>query len=361
MRSAIFFEYLFVFLIGLSTLTGITQNNKTSVPFDLSIQKPIKTEEQIGQYLISIFEDSKGNMWFGTLEKGVAKYDGNSLKYYNTEDGLIGNGVSSMTEDIDGNIWFGTHSGLSKYDGNSFTNYTTDDGLCHLRISNLLIDTKGRFWIATWGGICLFNGEEFVDFPLQNPSINSMINENTKHWITDIMEDSKGNIWISRDAYGVCKYDGESFQHFTKGLGLPSNNVQCIEEANDGSIWFGTRVAEKDLKDEYRQFGEGGLVSLQDEKMIHYSSQPGLSQSDVYDIYQDSSGELWISTTSHGVYQFDGKRFKNHPVKLGADSKAIMEIFEDSHGSIWLGCAGALFRIDKHEAIPITQKGPWDK
>ena len=38
----------------------------------------------------------------------VARYDGQSLTYLTTEDGLVGNGVVEILEDEAGNLWFGT-------------------------------------------------------------------------------------------------------------------------------------------------------------------------------------------------------------------------------------------------------------
>ena len=57
----------------------------TVIPKKVHAQSTVKEENssQIGQYVTSIFEDSKGHLWFGTLEKGIAKYDGNNF-------GLVG-------------------------------------------------------------------------------------------------------------------------------------------------------------------------------------------------------------------------------------------------------------------------------
>lgn len=107
-------------------------------------QLPKDVDAQIGEYVIEIFEDAKGSLWFGTLSKGVAKYDGKTLRYYTTEDGLIGNYVSSVVEDNSGNLWFGTHSGISKFDGQSFTNFTEHDGLCDNNVSNLMFDKTSK-------------------------------------------------------------------------------------------------------------------------------------------------------------------------------------------------------------------------
>ena len=48
-----------------------------------------KPKSQIGEYVTSAFEDSKGHLWFGTLSKGIAKYDGKKLKYFTIKDGLL--------------------------------------------------------------------------------------------------------------------------------------------------------------------------------------------------------------------------------------------------------------------------------
>ncbi|MCH2194262.1 two-component regulator propeller domain-containing protein [Kordia sp.] len=158
----------------------------------------------------------------------------------------IGQYVVNTFQDSKGNLWFGTGASLSKYDGKTFSNYSEKDGLCSNMISNLYMDSKGIFWIGTWGGVCTFNGTQFEEFSIPYPKISTKINPDTKNWITEITEDAEGNIWFGRDAYGASKFDGHSFTHFTKKEGLNSNNVQSIVEDAEGNIWIGTRVAEKD-------------------------------------------------------------------------------------------------------------------
>nr|WP_290939679.1 two-component regulator propeller domain-containing protein [Haliscomenobacter sp.] len=83
-----------------------------------------ETDTPIDQYVVELFEDSKGNLWFGTMSSGVARYTPSTLlragektlTYFSEKDGLPGTTVVSIAEDKAGNMWFGTHSGLSKYD-----------------------------------------------------------------------------------------------------------------------------------------------------------------------------------------------------------------------------------------------------
>lgn len=353
-------------LLSFSIVTSCTSQNKTTSQeqeeTNTTSHLSNQADSQIGDYVIEIFEDATGNLWFGTLAKGVAKYDGNQLRYYTSDDGLNGNRVGSIVEDTDGNLWFGTHAGISKYDGQTFENFTEKDGLCDNSVSNLLIDKTGKLWVGTWGGVCTFNGDSFIDFPLPKPDIELLPYQATMNWLTEIAEDAKGNMWFGRDGYGACKYDGKRFTHYTTAGGLASNTVQDIQEDGQGNIWFASRVAEKDHPDADKRFGPGGLTKYDGENFMRFPDLAGLSNSDVYEIYRDSKEHIWIGTRDKGVYKYDGKQFTNYSGD-NAESrfpKSVVSMLEDSKGNIWMGCAGGLFRLNSAGIVNVTTKGPWE-
>ncbi|OJJ23164.1 hypothetical protein BKI52_02075 [marine bacterium AO1-C] len=321
---------------------------------DKSVKKELGS--QIGEYVTSAFEDSKGNLWFGTIQKGIARYDGVQLKYFTKEDGLPSNRVTSVTEDSNGIYWFNTGEGLSKFDGQKFTNFLVKKGdWASNSVSHFFIDSKGEIWIGTWGGVYKFDGKKFTSFPIPYPKVATAINEDTKDWITAIKEDAEGNMWFARDGYGACKYDGKSFTHFLKKDGLHSNNVTEIAFDRDGNTWFGTRVAEKDNPDPKKRTGKGGINQWVNNKIISFPEIAGFNNGDVHEIHKDRTGNIWISTTKNGVYKYDGKGFKKYPVPI-----SIMGMTTDKKGNLWLGGAGGLYRIDKKgEVINVTTKGPW--
>lgn len=84
----------------------------------------------------SIIQDKTGNIWFGTeavnpsnreTEGGVWRYDGKTFENFSTKDGLSHNGVWSLLEDKAGNIWVGTrNTGLCRFNGKAFTGFSVE-------------------------------------------------------------------------------------------------------------------------------------------------------------------------------------------------------------------------------------------
>jgi ligand-binding sensor domain-containing protein len=78
-----------------------------------------------------IFVDKSGNIWFNGEEdenletkEGIWRYDGQAFKNFTIADGIGKYSVWSIIEDRNGDLWFGTrNTGLYKYDGTTFTNY----------------------------------------------------------------------------------------------------------------------------------------------------------------------------------------------------------------------------------------------
>lgn len=312
--------------------------------------------EQLAEYVVEVNEDSKGNLWFGTMAKGAARYDGKALSYFSMENGLIDNTVASIVEDHAGNIWFGTHNGASKFDGKTFTNYGEAAGL-HGPGCNLLVTKNGDIWAGTNHGAFRFDGSSFHPFELPVPEIENPSYKWEAGKIWSLIEDRQGNIWFGRDGFGACKFDGTSFTHFTKKDGLCSNNVSQIVEDGQGGIWFGA------LSSDFPSYkNEGGLSRYDGTSFTKFPEVEGLSESDIYTIYADKSGNIWICAIGVGIYRYNGEKFTLFSETDRMDltkNMALQGIVEDQNGTLWLGFSGGLFRLFGTAIINVTQGGPW--
>lgn len=91
-----------------------------------------------GDYIISILQDTKGRMWFGTYGNGLNEFKeppnsntNGTFISYTERDGLCDNVVYSILEDDKDNLWLSTDNGLSKFNtiDKKFRNYYKTDGL----------------------------------------------------------------------------------------------------------------------------------------------------------------------------------------------------------------------------------------
>jgi hypothetical protein len=210
-----------------SFINSCSGQEKTSKPIPEIIgMPPILTAQPglpnepglVSQYIRSIFQDSKGNYWFGPAGQSAVRYDGKTLRYFSLNEFYSGNlsiesdhsnSIHAIAEDKNGNIWFGTYLGVVKYNGKTFRSYTETDGLTNLNIGRrcILIDKTGSIWVGTMGGVFQYNpaADNFSQFPLLS-SIK----------VKDIMEDNAGNIWFASEENGVFRYDGKEVKNINE-------------------------------------------------------------------------------------------------------------------------------------------------
>ncbi|MFM9984640.1 MAG: two-component regulator propeller domain-containing protein [Flavobacteriales bacterium] len=135
-----------------------------------------------GPALLALFEDHTGAMWFGNNGTGLYRYDGKTLTNFTAEhnlsndafreSGKAGPGtlarIYTVNEDKSGDLWIGTvDAGVWRFDGVKLTNYTTQNGLISNAVTIIYKDRKGELWFGTAGsGVCKFDGTKFSKFLL---------------------------------------------------------------------------------------------------------------------------------------------------------------------------------------------------
>jgi ligand-binding sensor domain-containing protein len=197
---------------------------------------------------MAMMQDKAGNLLFGS-GYGLSKYDSKSITTWSMAQGLITNSVISLAEDSKGNIWFGTYEGgLSRFDGKSFTNYTTGQGLVHNTVWNIQEDNTGAIWFATRGGLSRFDGENFINFTTAQGLPDNKL--------SIVTEDKQGNLligswgggvsiirkeWIKMLSQGnVSQITQAIFENYNTSHGLPNDIIYEIIEDEDGNIIIGT-------------------------------------------------------------------------------------------------------------------------
>ena len=124
------------------------------------------TDNYVSDYINSIFQDSKGNIWVLSWHGAfILDGNGNLILSLSTNDGLPSNELNAITEDQFNSIWIGTENGLARVfnylDDLHLSNYTIEDGLTYNMISTgaLLSSKEGSVYIGTPNGIDLYDNK----------------------------------------------------------------------------------------------------------------------------------------------------------------------------------------------------------
>lgn len=309
----------------------------------------------VSQYIRSIFQDSKGNLWFGTIEEGAVRYDGKTLTYFSSPDGFKSNSVFAINEDKNGNLWFGTDQGVYKYDGKTFRNYNQQDGLRHIDISRkgILVDKSGAIWVGTHGGVFRYDpdadskGAQSFSLFQQLPPLN----------IAGLMEDKRGNIWFATAEDGVFRYDGKTITNIAEKEGLGENYAGGIAEDPAGNIWF-------TMKNGICKYDPSASPGAGAKILTEYTARDGLGGTEFWGIYIEQSGIIWV-TARGSTTRFDPSIPLPDPRAFTVFTPAdglnccVQSMYQDRSGNMWWGAGQGLFRFNGSRFYQVKQNGPW--
>lgn len=278
-----------------------------------------------------------GLLFSGFITQVMAqKYD---FKTYSVNDGLPSSYVYDVLVDDLGVVWFATANGLAKFDGKNFRNYTSDDGLNDEIVHDIYKDKEGSIWAATeLGGLYKFENNTFV-------TVNEL-SELDSLLIHYVSSGPNGSLWIGTDRHGIYEWkkDGQLVQKLTTENGLPDNQVWDIFTDNKGRIWIST---------------SSGVVLYEEDGGITYtlSEENGLSGKLAYQVFEDTEGNKWIPT-SDGI-TIIRPDFTTDVIKEinGIALGYVFSINQDDRGDIWIGTErDGLFIYDGSEFTQIKKR-----
>src|SRR5690606_34896067 len=116
-------------------------------------------------------------------------------------------------------------------------------------------DSKNNLWLATRTGLFTFplnvlNLPHDADCPVNRISVYKHIpldeaNSLPGNYITSVMEDREGRMWIGTYGDGLVKGEQNNtgdlvFRHYTTTAGISNNDIYTILQHHDDNIWVST-------------------------------------------------------------------------------------------------------------------------
>ncbi|CAG5015895.1 hypothetical protein DYBT9275_05437 [Dyadobacter sp. CECT 9275] len=291
-------------------------------------------------------------MWVGTYQEGVFRIEksptGYRISHYvkgNTRFDISSNEIRDFMEDREGRIWMGTKGGgisLFKYSSSTFTHIQgTDarrDGLSENHVMDLFQDQQGIIWI----------GLSYSGIDKYDPARNIFRTIRKDHDMSQ--NGSIFTIYGKQDQLYLGTTDrlmvySTTNHQFESDLGGPSSRkhfeVYNISEDSDGNLWIVT--TDQGL---YRYNERQGFVSFSNSK------ENDRRQYFLYAVKAlRSAPETWIGG-HRGLERFDlrtlkWKDWQDMPPMKAVANRPVRMIHEDSRQNVWLGTLGyGLLRYD---------------
>jgi signal transduction histidine kinase/ligand-binding sensor domain-containing protein len=280
-------------------------------------------------WVFQLFETSDRRFWVATA-RGLVEFfpngdeQGRRFRSYTTRNGLSYHDITALNEDLGGNLWLGTNTaGAMKLARNGFVTYDEQDAL--FDVTAIFDDRTGR--------VC-FKG-------------NVLGNERTSVFEgakLDLLDPAPPNI---HQRFGC--FDGQSFDWFKPRppfyFGWVMEEVTL--QARNGEWWLGSGdgLYRFPASDNFAQIKAASPLAV-------YTTRDGLAAPQVFRLFEDAQGNVWISTISsstNGLARWEHasdtiRDLGNAPGLPSLKDNLPRSFGEDRAGNVWIGFNNGLAR-----------------
>lgn len=319
----------------------------------------------------SLFEDDRGDIWIGTWDAGLYRYEKKTGKYFRYPRLNEQNSAHYVFQDSQKNIWVGTWRGglvllkdAYQPDKTTWITYRYDEknlaGISDDIIYALSEDLNTHsLWVGTRKGLSVlpltgnYTGAETFSNYYPSESDSSIASDE----VASLLRDRQGLMWVGMIGGGVNKVSTRKADFYWDQLlevkrMLKTTSVRSILLDDEGLLWLGIGTYGLGVKN--RQTG----------KFTYYTQMPEFDRyrgiSTVMSMMQHSvTGHIWIAAYDGGVYEVDKKapvaqRVRNYyaqdaPWLAGS---CVFHIYEDSKHNLWFATRnGVSMRTMDGEAV----------
>lgn len=276
---------------------------------------------------VTTLEDKDGNLWVGSLRRGLDVFPCHNSQFEFTDFGAP---ITTITSTCDGEIWAGADNGkLYRMDdsGNVKSAVEFKSG----PVSLLPIDDGDMLVGLYYDGLARYNPESGAityDSALDGMRIKSIVHT------------SDGRIFLAAFSRLVMEYEPSKHTVLPLPAKLKDKYFNVLMVDNHDYLWIG-HYKGVDVYD--TRTGELIAFPMIEDSISSYATNA---------LLQDSKGRVWIGT-NHSLWRYDPD--KNITLKFGSiqglSNDMICGLSEDSDHNIWVSTFNGLDKIDKNDQV----------
>ncbi len=298
-----------------------------------------------GNHILALLESSDGTLWVGTRGGGLFAMSAGLLpeadpvwRRYTTREGLTDNSINTLAEDRYGNLWVGTENGGAVvFARTGIVTFSAEDGLQAGATTALLRMPDGSVGVQTRSRQNLFlhswDGRRFLAHRLRLPKTLTGLGRGIQQ---TMLFDCEGACWVATSE-GLVRFratrtatrlaDSRPEALYERRHGMPGVDVYRIYEDGNGDIWVSTLYSDKTALSRWER--KSGRFYLYPEVPVGPQSPPTAFR-------QDREGNLWIGFQDGGLSRYRAGRFEFFKAGNGLGEGQIATIYLDAVGRLWI-------------------------
>lgn len=279
-------------------------------------------EEKNLDSITAITLDKSGNIWAAGISKGIFVMHGNTWKKEILQESAPPNIFRIIFGNYTGTLYCLTNRGLFTYENGRFEQPEWTSGLPYLGfVAKMMEDSRGNIWLSAGdGGAWLYSPDKLTHFTYQNGL--------TDDKAVAFYEDTEGNVWIGTDGSGIFRYTGGTFTYYDRTSGLASPSVMSIAQNKKGETFLASI--------------NSGLYKLKNGAPEKIKMPPFTTR--INTLLTDSLGNLWIGTDQLGLWHYDGQSARLFRPSIEQNMLSVVHL-NRSGSKIWIASQDGLFRI----------------
>lgn len=272
-----------------------------------------------------IHQDKSGYIWFAT-DYGISRFDGHNFRNYFTEDGLNSNSFTSIVEGSDSTLYFANYDkGINIFKEFKFDKYEINYDKSFLIHSMLLKDDTIFIYSSTYLNYIVNHSlHTYLKSGNYNSSLAMFPESGVKDYKLYAFSNTSFNeMWLTTTE-GILKLSDRDFSRVNIN-GLEDSVIYSIAVSKDKSIWLG---------------GDGKIYNVANKKIINTIDLDNNICGKVYKLFSDSRDILWFHSLNKGLYLYKSDKIIDLGKRINLGNTPVTNIYEDSEGNVWVSTSG---------------------
>jgi signal transduction histidine kinase/ligand-binding sensor domain-containing protein len=307
--------------------------------------------ERRGQSMVRLLaHGDDGWIWMAS-QAGLGAYDGRRLRLFDGSHGLPTSRLMRVSVDRGGDVWIGSSYGIHRVYRRGFTHHTAQDALVGDQFQTIQLGRDGRVYAVSRSSVIhRLDGE---DWTAVRPRLPSSAGGVGRSIYGAALLDREGAWWMGT-GHGLVRFPvvdrledlagTPPTAHYTRADGLAGEDIWHLFEDSRGDLWIATRIPGAEPLTRWRR--DTG-------RFQRFGAADGLPpERAVRRFLEHPAGTLWASLWDGGLVRFDGERFQYFAPDTAVPPGHLYGLMVDGRGWLWVAGRETFFTREPEAANP---------